>query len=84
MNFTAKRKEVSLEAETLALLELQAQLDGRSLKNYMEHILRRKANDFELSETYKKEMDVLLAKHAQGKNKYIDKKSFIAQVKKAK
>tara|TARA_B110000240_G_C13243008_1_gene344067 strand:- start:375 stop:629 length:255 start_codon:yes stop_codon:yes gene_type:complete len=47
-----KRKEVTLDLETLDLLAKQAELEGRKLKNYMEHVLKQKAEDFELSEAH--------------------------------
>ena len=52
-----KRKEVTLSIDTLALLQIQAEKEGRKLKNYMEHILREKANSFELTDEYKAMMD---------------------------
>lgn len=61
-----KRKEVSLDINTIELLELQAKIEGRNLKNYMEHILREKANDFQLTEDYKKMMDKTLADFEKG------------------
>ena len=54
---TKKRKEVVLDSTTIDLLELQAKREGRKLKNYMEHILREKANDFQFTEDYKNMMD---------------------------
>lgn len=67
---TKNRKEVSLDAQTLAILQIQADRDGRKLKNYMEQILREKANEFELTEEYKSLMDDMLDKHSQGKVAY--------------
>lgn len=40
---TKNRKEVSLDAQTLAILQIQADRDGRKLKNYMEQILKGKS-----------------------------------------
>ena len=40
-----KRKEVALDEETLAILEVKAKSQGRNLKNYMEFILREEANN---------------------------------------
>ena len=65
-----KRKEVSLDSDTLALLQIQAEKEGRKLKNYMEHILREKANSFELTDEYKAMMDDMLDKHENGQLNY--------------
>ena len=65
-----KRKEISLDSDTLALLQIQADIDGRKLKNYMEHILREKANSFELTDEYKAMMDEMLDKHEKGELNY--------------
>lgn len=64
------RKEVSLDNQTLALLQIQAEKEGRKLKNYLEHILKQKANEFELSEEYKTLMDEMLDKHEKGEVNY--------------
>lgn len=71
-----KRKEVSLDSNTIALLEIQAQKEGRKLKNYMEHILKVKAHDFELSEDYKTMMDDMIDKHNKGELNYISEVEF--------
>lgn len=71
-----KRKEVSLENDILALLEIQAQKEGRKLKNYMEQVLREKANSFELTDEYKVMMDALLEKHHKGNLNYISESEF--------
>lgn len=71
-----KRKEVSLESDTLALLEIQAQKEGRKLKNYMEQVLREKANSFELTDEYKVMMDNLLEKHQKGELNYMSESEF--------
>ncbi len=71
-----KRKEVSLGSDTLALLKIQAEKEGRKLKNYMEHILREKANSFELTEDYKTTMDDILDKHNKGELDYISEVEF--------
>lgn len=65
-----KRKEVSLDSDTLALLQIQADREGRKLKNYMEHVLREKANSFELTDEYKAMMDEMLDKHEKGELNY--------------
>ena len=67
-----KRKEVTLSIDTLALLQIQAEKEGRKLKNYMEHILREKANRFELTDEYKAMMDDMLEKHQSVKLNYIN------------
>jgi len=66
------RKEISLDSQTLALLQLQAEKEGRKLKNYMEQILKEKANEFELSDEYKLAMDGMLLRHEKGEIKYTD------------
>ena len=78
---TAKnRKEVSLDAQTLAILQIQADRDGRKLKNYMEQILKEKANEFELTEEYKALMDEMLDKHNTGKVTYTSWDDFKAEI----
>ena len=78
---TAKnRKEVSLDAQTLAILQIQADRDGRKLKNYMEQILKEKANEFELTEEYKALMDDMLEKHNKGKVSYTSWDDFTAEI----
>lgn len=67
MNPTKNRKEVSLDNQTMAILQIQADREGRKLKNYMEHILKEKANEFEITEEYKALMDAMLDKHQNGK-----------------
>ncbi len=65
-----KRKEITLDIETIALLEIQAEREGRKLKNYMEHVLKEKANDIELTDAYKAIMDEMLDKHEKGELNY--------------
>ncbi|NCT17118.1 MAG: hypothetical protein AUK33_05450 [Flavobacteriaceae bacterium CG2_30_34_30] len=67
MNPTKNRKEVSLDNQTMAILQIQADREGRKLKNYMEHILKEKANEFEITEEYKALMDAMLDKQQNGK-----------------
>lgn len=67
-----KRKEISLDSNTLTLLQLQADREGRKLKNYMEHILREKANDFKLTDEYKTLMNEMLDKHEKGDLNYTE------------
>ncbi len=75
-----KRKEISLDLDTIALLQIQAEKQGRKLKNYMEHILREKANSFEVTDEYKAMMDDLLNKHNEGSLKYISKQEFFNRI----
>lgn len=77
---TKNRKEVSLDAQTLAILQIQADRDGRKLKNYMEQILKEKANEFELTEEYKALMDDMLEKHNEGKVTYTSWDDFKAEI----
>jgi hypothetical protein len=67
MQATKNRKEISLDSQTLVILQLQADKEGRKLKNYMESVLNEKANNFELTDEYKSLMDEILEKH-QNKN----------------
>jgi len=64
------RKEISLDAETLSILQIQAERQGRKLKNYMEQVLKEKADNFELTEEYKIMMDEMLDKHEKEELKY--------------
>lgn len=80
MNSNKNRKEVSLDTQTLAILQIQADRDGRKLKNYMEQILREKANEFELTEEYKALMDNMLEKHSEGQLKYTHWEDFKAEI----
>jgi|GEM_PF-710365 hypothetical protein len=66
-----KRKEVTLDVDTLDLLSKQAELEGRKLKNYMEHILKQKAQDFELSDDYKVMIDEMLDRDAKGELNFV-------------
>ncbi|MCF6306713.1 MAG: hypothetical protein L3J09_02030 [Flavobacteriaceae bacterium] len=70
MMLQKKRKEVSLNEETIVLLKIQAEKEGRNLKNFMEQILIKKAQDFELSNEYKLMMDEMLEKHKKGELNY--------------
>lgn len=80
MNTAKNRKEVSLDAQTLAILQMQADRDGRKLKNYMEQILKEKANEFELTEEYKELMDKMLDKHNEGKVTYTSWNDFKTEI----
>ena len=64
------RKEISLDAQTLSILQIQAEKQGRKLKNYMEQVLKEQANSFELTDEYKAMMDAMLVKHEKGELKY--------------
>lgn len=64
------RKEVFIDNQTLALLQIQAEKEDRKLKNYLEHILKQKANEFELTDEYKTLMDEILDKHEKGEVNY--------------
>jgi hypothetical protein len=66
-----KRKEVTLDNQTLSILEYQAKREGRNLKNYLEHILYQKAHNFQITEDYKAMMDDILLKHQQNEIQYI-------------
>jgi 3-isopropylmalate dehydratase small subunit len=79
--FTTKNKrEVSLDSQTLAILKIQADREGRKLKNYMEHILQEKANNFELTDEYKAMMDEMLEKHYSGKLNYTSWEDFKVEI----
>ena len=64
------RKEITLDAQTLSILQIQAEKQGRKLKNYMEQVLKEQANSFELTDEYKAMMDVMLDKHEKGELQY--------------
>jgi len=70
------RKEVTLDDQTMAILKMKAAKEGRNLKNYMEQVLKEKANAFEVTEEYKLMMDALLEKHYSGKMNYISEEDF--------
>jgi hypothetical protein len=74
------RKEVALDSQTLALLTVMAEKEGRKLKNFMEQVLKEKASTFEISDAYKNEMDELLTKHKKGKNQYISEEDFFSKI----
>jgi hypothetical protein len=76
------RKEVTLDNQTIALLNIMAEKEGRKLKNFMEQVLKEKAQTFELSDVYKKEMDALLVKHRAGQTHYISEEEFFAKIDK--
>lgn len=74
VNFTdwiqaKNRKEITLDTQTLTILQFKAEKQGRKLKNYMEQILKEHANNFELTAEYKAMMDEILNKHEKGELK---------------
>ncbi|MGB5982132.1 MAG: hypothetical protein WBG46_08315 [Nonlabens sp.] len=75
-----QRKEVSLDRNTIAILSVQAEREGRKLKNYMENILREQANSFELTDDYKLMMDEKLNNYNKGRVKTISEENFRKQV----
>ena len=77
---TKNRKEVSLDSQTLAILQIQADRDGRKLKNYMEQILKEKAGEFELTDEYKAIMDNMLEKHQNNQLNYTSWEDFKAEI----
>jgi uncharacterized protein with von Willebrand factor type A (vWA) domain len=64
------RKEISLDSQTIAVLQIRAEKDGRKLKNYLEQILKEKANELALSAEYKALMDEALQNHENGNSNY--------------
>ena len=67
---TKSRKEITLDGQTLSILQIQAEKQGRKLKNFMEQILKEQANSYELSVEYKAMMDEILDKHKKGEVNY--------------
>lgn len=82
MTPTKNRKEVTLDSQTMTILQIQAEKEGRKLKNYMEHILKEKANEFELTDEYKAIMDTLLDKQNSGNINYTSWDSFKTEIAK--
>lgn len=76
-----EKSEIALNKETLTLLKIQAEKVGENLINYMEKVLKEKANEFELSDDYKLMMDDLLEKHNKGELNYISEEAFFKRVK---
>jgi hypothetical protein len=64
------RKEISLDGQTIALLQIKAAKESRKLKNYLEQVLKEKANELALTEEYKTLMDEALEKHKNGNSNY--------------
>jgi hypothetical protein len=80
MTPTKIRKEVTLDDQTMAILKIQAEKQGRNLKNYMEHVLKENANHFEVTEEYKIMMDALLEKHKKGEMNYTPWEDFKKEI----
>ena len=75
-----KRKEITLDKKTLDILTIQAKAEGRSLKNYMEHVLRMNASrNQNLSQEYKDMMDGLLRDDTAGTINYLTEDEFRAR-----
>ena len=70
MNSTKIRKEISLDAQVIERLKTKAEKDGRNLKNYIEKVLIDNANDFVVTEEYKKMMNEILDKKEKGLLKF--------------
>lgn len=70
MLHSKNRKEITLDTQTLSILQIQAEKQGRKLKNFMEQVLKEQANSFELTDEYKALMDEMLDKHEKGALKY--------------
>lgn len=64
------RKEVSLDNQTLFLLQISAEKEGRKLKNYLEQVLKEKAGQLMLGEEYKLLMDKEMEKHKNNTANY--------------
>lgn len=66
-----KKKLIELDVKAIAILERQAKLQKRSLKNYIEYLLEDKAEYFaEPTEEYKKMIDDMLEREAKGEVKW--------------
>lgn len=80
MDTTKIKKEVSLDSQTLTILKVQADRVGMKLINYMEQVLKEKANEFILAEEYKVLMNDMLNRHNTGKVNYTSWDDFKAEV----
>ena len=61
------KKLIELDNETIQILEKQAKLEKRSLKNYLEFMIEDRALNFkEPSEEYKAMMDDMLERQKNG------------------
>ncbi len=66
------KKLIELDDKTIAILEEQAKLQKRSLKNYLEFMIEDRALHFaEPSEEYKAMMDDMLERDKKGEIKWI-------------
>ena len=74
------RKEIVLDAQTIAMLSFKAEKEGRNLKNYIEHILKEKAENLVLSESYKENINSWLEKEKEGKVNFISKEIFLKRI----
>lgn len=74
------RKEVSLDSQTLDILLFKAEKEGRNLKNYMEHILKKSAEEMILSDSYKSNIDNWLKEEEKNSIKFISEKQFLNQL----
>lgn len=79
MIVSKNRKEVALDEQTITLLQMKAEKEGRKLKNYMERVLIETANEFALSDEYKSIMDGLLKSHDDGTLTYISEEEFLTR-----
>jgi hypothetical protein len=59
-----------LDNQTLFLLQIRAEKEGRKLKNYLEQILKEKASELVLSKEYKLLMDAEMEKHKNNTANY--------------
>lgn len=81
MNSTKIRKEVTLDAQIIERLKILAMEEGRSLKNYMEKVLKDKTEpDFVVTENYKKMIDDFREKERNGEMKWISLDDFKRQI----
>ncbi len=66
------KKLIELDDKAIAILEEQAKLQKRSLKNYLEFMIEDKALHFtEPTDEYKAMMDDMLKDHKDGKIKWV-------------
>lgn len=66
------KKLIELDNKAIAVLEKQAKLEKRSLKNYIEYMLEDTALRYsEPSEEYKKMMDDMLERKENGEIQFI-------------
>ena len=67
MIMSTTKKLIELDNKAIEILEKQAKLEKRSLKNYLEYTLEETAQRFsEPSAEYKKMMDDMLERHKNG------------------